>query len=52
MKCLIGFIRKLYKRKRMSEIGVADRDNDLGVMALAVASELFYGEMFENMDKE
>lgn len=40
------------KRRRTREIEVGDRGNDLGAMALAVASELFYGEMLGNMDKE
>lgn len=52
MKCLTGFIRKVCKRRRTREIEVGDRVNDLGAMALAVASELFYGEMLGNMDKE
>lgn len=52
MKCLTGFIRKVCKRRRTSEIEVGDRGNDLGAMALAVASELFYGEMLGNMDKD
>jgi len=52
MKCLTGFIRKVCKRRRTSEIGIADRGNDLGAMALAVASELFCGKMFGNMDKK
>ena len=51
MKCLTEFIRKVCKRRR-SEIEVGDRGNDLGAMALAVASELFYGEMLGNMDKD
>ena len=48
---MTGFIRKVCKRRR-SEIEVGDRGNDLGAMALAVASELFYGEMLGNMDKD
>ena len=52
MKCLTEFIRKVCKRRRTSEIGIADRGNDLGAMALAVASELFYGERFGDMDKD
>ena len=51
MKCLTEFIRKVCKRRR-SEIEVGDRGNDLGAMALAVASELFYGERFGDMDKD
>lgn len=51
MKCLTGFIRKVCKRRR-SEIEVGDRGNDLGAMALAVASELFYGERLGSMDKD
>lgn len=45
-------MRKGCKRRRTSEIGADDRGNDLGAMALAVASELFYGEMLGSMDKE
>ncbi len=52
MKCLTGFIRKVCKRRRTREIEVGDRGNDLGAMALAVASELFYGERFGDMDKD
>ena len=52
MKCLTGFIRKVCKRRRTREIEVGDRGNDLGAMALAVASELFYGESFGDMDKK
>lgn len=52
MKCLTGFIRKVCKRRRTSEVGITDRGNDLGAMALAVASELFYGERLGSMDKE
>lgn len=36
----------------MGEIGIADRGNDLGAMALAVASELFCREMSGSMDKD
>lgn len=50
MKCLTGFIRKVCKRR--SEIEVGDGGNDLGAMALAVASELFYGERFGDIDKD
>ena len=45
-------MRRECERRRLSEIEIADRINDLGAMALAVASELFYGEMLGNMDKE
>ncbi len=39
MKCLTGFIRKVCKRRR-SEIEVGDRGDDLGAMALVVASKM------------
>lgn len=39
-------------KRKAGEIGVADRANDLGAMALAVASKLLYEEMFGNMDNE
>lgn len=39
-------------KRKVGEIGVADRVNDLGAMALVVASKLFYEEMFGNMDKK
>ncbi len=39
-------------KRKASEIGVADRVNDLGTTALAVASKLFYEAMFGNMDNE
>ena len=45
-------MRKGCKRRRTSEIGTADRGNDLGAMALAVASELFCREMSGSMDKD
>lgn len=49
---MIGFIRRVCKRRRTSEAGVGDRVKDLDAMAYAVASELFYGKMFGNMDKK
>ena len=51
-ECLTGFIRKVYKKSWTGEAGVADRINDLDAIALTVVFELFYGEMFGNMDKE
>lgn len=40
MKCLTGFMRLAFER-RTSEIGIADRYNDLGAMVDAIALELF-----------
>lgn len=34
MKCLTGFIRKVCKRRRTSEIGIVDRSNDSDAMVL------------------
>lgn len=42
MRCSIGFMRKECERKRSSEIKIADEVNGLGVMAKAVAPDLFY----------
>lgn len=49
---MIGFIRKVCKRRRTSEAGVGDRVKDLGAIAFVIASELFYGKLFGNMDKK
>ncbi len=42
MNCLTGFMRRECERRRLSEIEIADRINDLGAMADAVAPELLY----------
>ena len=41
MKCLTGFMRLACEKRRTSEIGIADRYNDLGAMVDAIALELF-----------
>lgn len=42
MKCLTVFMRLACGRRRSSEIGIADRYNDLGAMVDAIALELFW----------
>lgn len=41
MKSLTVFMRKECERRRLSEIGIADRVNDLGAMVDVIAPKLF-----------
>ncbi len=56
MGVFAGVLDRIYtegiQEKKDGEAGVADRINDLDALALTVVFELFYGEMFGNMDKE
>lgn len=40
MQCLTGFMRKECVRRSLSKVGIADRVNNLGAMACAVAPKL------------
>lgn len=56
MGVFAGVLDRIYtegiQEKKDGEAGVADRINDLDALALTVVFELFYGEIFGNMDKE
>lgn len=48
MKCLTGFMRTGCEKRRLNEISMVDKANDLGAMVEAVAPKLFCGRLLRS----